>query len=87
MKLGGKHYRQMMADLDGKGIHTQIFRSGRGLYQLLVNYEIVKQAATRKTCNKHLVKLHKKHTGTTAPLCKAIKTIKIVKYKKGRKCK
>lgn len=63
---GHKKYRLLQNDLDEVGVHTCILRIGPKRFQLIVNYEVVKEFRKRSTCNSRLIKLHKKHIANEA---------------------
>lgn len=61
MRNGGSNYRQLQAELDNVGFITSINRIGPKWYEVHVNYQIAKKYRKRLSCNRFLVRLHKKH--------------------------
>ena len=54
-------YRLLQAELDEAGVITTIKRIGPKWFEVYVNYEIAKKYRKRLSCNRLLVRLHKKH--------------------------
>lgn len=61
MRNGGGKYRALMGALDQAGITTAIRRNGPAWYEVHVNFEIKKRYKLRRSANKYIVRLHKKH--------------------------
>lgn len=61
MKDGSAKYRLMMRALDDAGQTVNILRIAPGWYELHLNYEIIRKARKRETCNRHLTRLAKKY--------------------------
>ena len=60
MTKASKKYRKLMAELDEKGVITSIDRVSREKFTFLQNGTAVKTYRTRNSCNRYLVRLHKK---------------------------
>ena len=57
---GNKNYRQMLADLDERGVNIRIQRIAPKWYEVHQNFRAVKKYKLRRSANKYIQNIYKK---------------------------
>ena len=87
MRHGIPPNRIIQNELTNRGIITCILRIGKNRYQMIVNYEVIREYKSRRSCNKYIYKLY---TGVIKVIkqkpCRKMKSITVRRFKKRKAC-
>jgi ribosomal 30S subunit maturation factor RimM len=56
--MSNENFVKVQAELDAVDLHTTIRKVDKKMYNLLVNFEIVKSRKQRRSLKNHVIKLH-----------------------------